>query len=404
MVGKHLPATRATAGPTAADAGASGRRPDLDWLRVLAVLLLVPFHAALIFLPDPALVAYVKDSQPSAALTPLVDFLSRWQLEVLFFIAGAASWHALAKRSAATYLLERLRRLLIPFLVGLLTLVPLMVNIRWLGQPGAPSLGQIYARFIARGSDLTGMSGGFTPAHLWFLLYLFVFSLAGLPLFLLLRRPAVQRGLAWLAAAPPAPALLYLWVAPLALARLADLAGLGDKDPLYYFLVVLAGYAIVGQPRLQEAIDRGLWGSLALALAATLAPRAPQVARLLAQPGAELAAPLLFKLSQWAWLLAILGAGHRWLSHAGGALPYLSEAAMPFYLLHLPVLTLVALFVTRMGAAALAEYAVVVVVSSLITLALYELVVRRVGLLRLCFGMRPLPTPRLPTKARPSWR
>lgn len=54
------------------------RRSDLDWLRVIAVLLLVPFHAALIFLPDPALVAYVKDSQPSAALAPLVDFLSRW--------------------------------------------------------------------------------------------------------------------------------------------------------------------------------------------------------------------------------------------------------------------------------------------------------------------------------------
>jgi glucans biosynthesis protein C len=163
-----------------------------------------------------------------------VDFLSRWQLEVLFFVAGAASWHALGRRSAGQYLAERAMRLLVPFLVGTLIIVPLMLNIRWLGQPDAPSLGAIYARFFAPGSDLTGMTGGFTPAHLWFLLYLFVFSLAGLPLLLLLRWPLAQRGLARLAGAPGVMALLYLGFIPLTLARLLDLVGLGDKDPLYY--------------------------------------------------------------------------------------------------------------------------------------------------------------------------
>ena len=37
------------------------RRYDLDWLRVLGVLLLVPFHVALIFVLDPYTIMYIKD-------------------------------------------------------------------------------------------------------------------------------------------------------------------------------------------------------------------------------------------------------------------------------------------------------------------------------------------------------
>jgi hypothetical protein len=365
------------------------RRVDLDWLRVIAVLLLVPFHAALIFLPDPALVAYVKDGQPSPVLAPLVDLLSRWQLEVLFFVAGAASWYALGARPAGRYLLERLRRLLVPFAFGLVALVPLMVNLRFLVQPSAASLGQIYAHFFARGSDMTGMSGGFTPAHLWFLLYLFVFSLVGLPLFLLLRVAPLQRVLGRLARLPWMVGLLYLGCIPLALARQADLVDLGDKDPLYYFLIVLAGYVLTSQPRVQEAIDRATWVSLGLALAATLAPRAPAVAALLATPGAGFAGLLLFKLSQWAWLLAILGLAHRWLTYDGPLLHDASEAAMPFYILHLPLLTMVALFVVGLSAGVLVKYALVVMLATLATLVVYDLLVKRVGVLRFCFGMKP---------------
>lgn len=367
------------------------RRTDLDWLRVIAVLLLVPFHAALIFLPDPTLVAYVKDSRPTAVLAPLVDFLSRWQLEVLFFVAGAASWYALGSRTAGQYLTERVRRLLIPFVFGIVTLIPLMVNLRYLGGPQAASVGQIYARFFARGSDLTGMTGGFTPAHLWFLLYLFSFSLIGLPLFRLLRIAPIQRGLERLAGMPGVIWLLYLGCIPPALARQADLVGLHDKDPLYYFLIMLAGYVLTSRPRFQEAIDRATWVSVALALAATFAPKVPAGNALLAASQTGFAGMLLFKLSQWAWLLAILGVAHRRMIGDGPVLRYASEAAMPFYMLHLPLVTLVGLFAVQLNAGILTKYILVVAGATLATLAVYDLGVKRVGVLRFCFGMKPRP-------------
>lgn len=389
---QHRPAS--ASGATEQPAGSRvtpARRADLDWLRVLAVLLLVPFHAALIFLPDPGLVAYVKNSEPGSFLAPLVDVLSRWQLEVLFFIAGAASWFALARRSIGSYLIERVRRLLVPFLFGLFTLIPFMLNVHWLGQAGAPSLAEIYARFFTLNrQDMTGMSGSFTPAHLWFILYLFVFSLVALPIFLLFRLPAIQRALSWLSGVPGIIALVYLFFIPLAYARSADLLGLGDKAPLYYLLVCLSGYVLTSQARFQQAITRSLWLSLALALAATVIPQAFPLGALFSEPAAQLMGGLLFKLSQWTWLLAILGAGYRWLNHDGPGLRYATEAAYPFYILHLPVATLIAALVIQLQIGVAAKYALVVVATTLATLAIYDLVIKHVSPLRFCFGMKPL--------------
>jgi glucan biosynthesis protein C len=382
----------AGAGEEAARRGAVPlRRWDLDWLRVLAVLLLVPFHSALVFMPDPGLVAYVKDSAPSAGLAAqgmglMKGFMDRWLLELLFFIAGAASWFALGSRSGGVFLVERIKRLLLPFLFGLVALVPLMIAVRWLGQPDAPSLGQIYARFFTEGpTDLTGMDGHLTPAHLWFIFYLFLFSLLGLPVLLLARTRPSQRALSWLSSLR---GVVYLGFVPLALARMANLLGMGDKDPLYYFLVFLAGYALTSQPRFQAFIACHLWLSVALALAATLSTQMGPLAAP-SGPTAQLARNLLYKASQWTWVLAILAAGRRWLNHDSPLLHYANEAAYPFYILHLPVDTLVAYFVVRLNAGVGLKFVLLVIATTALTLAIYDLVVKRVGVLRFLFGLKP---------------
>ncbi len=365
------------------------RRPDLDWVRVLCVLLLVPVHSANIFNPDPVIVAYVKDSAQIDFLVQLKDlFFSRWRLETLFLIAGAVSWHALARRSSWQYLSERFTRLMIPFLLSLLVLLPLMVNVRWIGDPNAPSIPDMYARFFTqKATDLTGMDGHFTPSHLWFVLYLFLFSLVGLPLFQLLRRPPCQRVLAWLTSWS---GTIYLFVVPLTLGRAANLFGLGDKDPLYYFLIFVFGYAVISQPRFQETTDRYLPLSVALAVAATLTPLVLFPGHPVPGTTAELSSLWLFRLSQWTWVLAALGAGHRWLNNNSPLLRYASEAIYPVYILHLPVATLVAYYVIQLDVSPAAKYTLIVLAAIGLTFAIYELAVKRVNVLRFCFGMKRL--------------
>jgi peptidoglycan/LPS O-acetylase OafA/YrhL len=363
------------------------RRPDLDWLRVLAVLLLVPVHGANIFNQDPVIVAYVKDTTQLDLLIQAKDlFFSRWRLETLFLIAGGVSWYALAKRSGGQYVVERGKRLLLPFLFSLVVIFPVMVNAAGLGRPGAPTVEAMYQRFfLDEPTDLTGMDGHFTPSHLWFVLFLFLFSLLGVPLLLLLRRGSAQRAVDW---ALRWPITIYLFVVPLTLVRQADLLGLDDKDPLYFFLIFTFGYVTISQPRFQAAVDRYLPVSVALALTVTVVsvlyfPRHPA-------PGTtdELAVLWLFRTSQWAWVLAALGAGHRWLYRDGPVLRYASQAVYPFYILHLPLATLIAYFVVRTSLPPGLKYTIIVVAAIALSLALYELAVRRVNVLRVCFGLR----------------
>src|SRR6185369_10601200 len=103
------------------------RRYDLDWLRVLGVLLLIPFHVALIFVLEPYTIMYIKDVVNSRALADLTGFIHMWHMPMLFMISGAATYYALGFRSVGEYIRERFLRLFVPLIFGLLTYVPFTI-------------------------------------------------------------------------------------------------------------------------------------------------------------------------------------------------------------------------------------------------------------------------------------
>jgi len=100
---------------------------------------------------------------------------------------------------------------------------------------------------------------------------------------------------------------------------------------------------------------------------------------------------LLFRLSQWTWVLTILGAGHRWLNREGSTLRYLAEAAYPFYIIHLPVMKLVTYFAIQPDTVVAVKYLLIVAATTLVSLGLYDVIVKRVGVLRFLFGMKAAP-------------
>ncbi len=369
----------------------STRRYDLDWLRIAAVFLLVPFHSALIFSQNPNSIVYIKDWMNSAALIALAGFLNLWHMPLLFVIAGASTWFALAKRQASQYMAERVRRLLIPAIFGMLTLVPVMTYLHYLIQPVRPSFWSHYLGYFRINlNDMSGVNGGWTPAHLWFILFLFLFSWVGLSVFIPLRKNASSAFLAWFGRFfSRRGGLLWLFFPLLLTAAVPILA---DKNPLNYFLWFFLGFLLVSDERIQAAIDRDLGLYAALSLLATAgyfwflgisAFSAPGFSPLWILSG------MLFWFGRWVWVLAILGAGHRWLNAPAPALAYCAEAAFPFYILHLPINTLVGMWVIRLALPVAAKYALIVLLASLASLLVYELLVRRVGFLRFLLGVKP---------------
>ena len=362
----------------------SERRYDLDWLRVLGVLLLVPFHVALIFVLQPYTIMYIRDVVNSPTLSVITGFIHMWHMPMLFMISGAATYFALGVRSAGEYIHERFMRLLVPLVFGLLTFVPLTIYIQ---HSKVLSLQQGYLGFFHIDlNQLDGMSGAFTPAHLWFILYLFVFSLVGLPIFQWLRAEKGRRVIERLGTARQVRLSLIVWGIPLTLAAATGI--LGAMNPLYYFLIFFYGFVLASNTRFQQAVDRLTWVMLGYgALAATLNAIAPTESFTAWTPQ-WVALGLIYQMGRWALTLATLGLGHRFLNFTNHVLRYASEAAMPFYLLHMTFSVLTGYFVIQLDAPVAFKYPLIVLIATGLTIVAYELV-RRWNVTRLLFGMKP---------------
>jgi glucans biosynthesis protein C len=363
------------------------RRYDLDALRVLAVLLLIPFHTARVF--DTFDPFYVKNPETSGALSwAVVAFLNPWHMPLLFVLAGAATWLALGHRGAKGYVGERTRRLLVPFLFGLLVVVPpqgfLAGRFRGDEAPVPSFLGD-YWRVEG---DLSGYTGSFTPAHLWFIGFLFVFSLVALPLFVRWRGRRLRTR--WLLVAMPLVLLA---------ANELPAPNDGPQNPFYSLALFAAGYLLLADERAERAVHRH-WRPLLVAAAATMT-----TVLLVWSSGADdawadgslldVGFALFEQVNGWVWVLALLGAGRALLSTPARGLGYASEASFPFYVLHQTVIVAVAYAVVGWDLGLWVKFATVGLASLALTLGLYE-VVRRTRVTRFLFGMRlqrPRPRP-----------
>jgi peptidoglycan/LPS O-acetylase OafA/YrhL len=374
--------------PTAPGRASAVRRHDLDWLRIMAVLLLIPFHSARVF--DVFDAFYVKNGARSGGLSwGVIAFLDPWQMPLLFVLAGAATWLALARRSAGGYVAERAKRLLIPFLFGLLVIVPPQAYLARAFRGRGFSLAD-YWGFRGEVGDYTG---AWTMGHLWFIAYLFVFSLIALPLLVRWRRRPV--GARWL-----------LFAMPILLMIANDLPAPkdGPQNPWYSLLLFVGGFLLFADPRAQLLIHRA-WKPLLVVAATSMT-----TVLLVWHSGADatwvdnslpdVGFSFLEQVNVWIWVLALLAAGHALLDRENRVLRYANEGAYPFYLLHQTVILAVAYVVVRWDLGVWPKYAVVVAVSFMLTLGLYEIAVRRWDATRFLFGMKPRRLALEPTAAR----
>ena len=83
----------------------------------------------------------------------------------------------------------------------------------------------------------------------------------------------------------------------------------------------------------------------------------------------------------------MLGLGNRFLNRANSLLRYANEAAMPFYLLHMTFTVLTGFFVIQIDAPVVVKYPLIVLITTVSTLLVYELV-RRWKVTRWLLGMK----------------
>jgi surface polysaccharide O-acyltransferase-like enzyme len=87
-------------------------------------------------------------------------------------------------------------------------------------------------------------------------------------------------------------------------------------------------------------------------------------------------------------MIAILGLAGRFLNFNNRFLGYASEAVLPFYILHMTIIYLVGFLVIQWTVGIAIKYIIIAFASFIITVFVYEFLVRRINILRILFGMK----------------
>jgi len=382
----------------------SARLHYLDWLRVLAILMVFLFHAVHPFdFGD----WQVKNVDQSEILTIILLLLSIWGMPFFFMVAGAGSWFALQKRTGRQYVRERFYRLLIPFIVGTILFSPIEYYIENTNkiQRGVQTSFQGFFSVFATFKPLLLHFPGFSTRwmgygyHLWFLGFLFCFALITLPFFLWLKKKPGLNFLSWMAKLCEQRGGLLLTIILFAAIKmlLVPLFPLEHDwaDFIFQMGFFALGYILFADERFVTAIRRDWWILLTVPTIIVLGLLGMYLAGIPVLSWSETPGiPQFYLLQIFVSIIAVcysltmLFVGMRLLDFSNTWLRYGQEAALPFFVLHQPVIIVIAFFVVQWNADILVKLPVVVLSSFVVTTGLYELIVRRINLLRLVFGMK----------------
>ncbi|MFC4765743.1 acyltransferase family protein [Dyella koreensis] len=385
------------------------RRHDIDALRVLAFGLLILYHAAMLYVaPVSDWGFHLKSSHLAEWLQYPMLFLNRWRMELLFLISGLAMHFLRGKTGLPRLAWKRTARLLLPLVFGMLVVIPIQPYVQGLAEHGIePGFLAFLPHYWTHGYRDYGL----TWNHLWYLPYLWLYTMGllallpvlesapgkrfcarirqlhGIPLLLLPALPLFVIGFLLRHRFPETHALVGDWYAH-ALYATCFIYGylLGTDTGLWRELARLRGLSLplaLGCFALYLFLDKFAGDLLG---GSSLTPAHMLIAKALIDS--------LRYLYCWTAIAAVLGWGHVLLNRPFRWLPYAREAVYPWYVLHQSLLLLVAWWVVRLHLGPVLEPLLVVLGTIGGCALLHEYVIRRTHWLRPLFGLDASPNSR----------
>jgi glucans biosynthesis protein C len=367
----------------------SQRRHDLDWLRVLVFGLLILYHIGMFFVPW---TWHIENNKLSNSLTWPMWFINQWRLPLLFIISGMGTRFALSKRNGNEYLTERTKRLVIPLLFGMLVIVAPQVYVeRMVESSEYSSFWEFYPHYF----NGVYPDGNFSWHHLWFLPYLFVYSVILAPVFLWIRNHSGNRmmalftkllnvrfGLLWLALPLILIEIMLKPHFPVRHNLLGDWYAFS-----YYLFLFLYGYLCISAGRMfwdsisrkkRNALMTGIITFIIMALMRESAVWIPVTEDLFA---------VIRIINLGAWCIVIFGYGAEWLNRPGQILTYCNQAVYPFYIVHQTITVFAAWYIMDLEWGIHLKFLYLTVITFSGSWVMFELV-KRNSITRVLFGLK----------------
>ena len=353
----------------------------LDWLRVIAIFVLLFFHTGMLFV---GWGWHLQNAETIPALELPMDLAHRLRMPLLFVIAGAGMWFALKRRSGAAFIGERTWRLLVPAIVGMFLIVPPQVFLERVydGDWSGGYLAFMWQRVF---QFKPYPAGDFSWHHLWFIIYLYVYVLLLVPLMLWWRGARRELKPGW---------WLYALALPLGINEALLKPIFPETHNLihdwyifnHYLLLTIYGFVLASMPGVWDWFARKRHWSLAIGVAVVTGLIALFETGMVHR---DTAADSVFaNIFTWLCLMAFLGYGRQHLSFGNRLLSWARDASYPVYILHQTVIIMIAFKVIQQPWSPWTKYWVVLGATLITCVLLYEFVLRRFAITRAAFGIK----------------
>ncbi|WP_236675835.1 acyltransferase family protein [Chryseolinea lacunae] len=342
------------------------RRYDIDWLRVIAIGLLLVYHVAIGFQPWGVMIGFITNGESWSSLWLPMTMLNIWRIPFLFFVSGMGVYFSMQRRSWKELMVERSLRILVPYIFGMVCIFPISVIIL-----------QAYYHWDLHYAANAG--------HLWFLGNIFVYAVLLTPLFYSLQKNLNGKFVTGLKKMLSSP----LGLTPVVILFVGEVLVI---KPMPYELYAMTWHGFVlGLLAFVCGFCFSLcgesfwhmlraWRWLFLVLALVLF-----VVRIFVfgfkTPG------FLLAVESNVWIFSVLAFGSKNLNRSSKALSYLSEAAYPVYILHMIFLFLGSWLIFPLTWVAPLKFVVVLVFTFAGCFGTFE-IIRRVVFLRPLFGLK----------------
>lgn len=342
------------------------RRYDIDWLRVIAIGLLLIYHVAIGFQPWGMMIGFITTQEPWMALWIPMAALNVWRIPLLFFVSGMGVYFAMQQRDWKELMKERTLRIWLPFVFGMFAIVPIHILI-WRSYYNMP------------------VTYTFDPGHLWFLgnimAYVFVLS----PVLFYLKNNEDGRVVTMIRKLFSNPlGLLFVIAAFIAEAMIIkpvpyELYAMTWHGFFLGLLAFVIGFCFVLSGKgFWDMIQKWRWLLITLALTGY---GFRQFYLGMATPSYMLVA------ESQCWIFAVLAFGSKYLNRPGKALTYLSQAAYPVYILHMIFLFLGSYLIFPLEMPVHLKFVLVLLFTVAGCFLSFELI-KRIKYLRPLFGLK----------------
>ncbi len=380
------------------------RQTYLDWLRILSIAGVLFFHSAMPYARD--MDWHIKNHETSDLMMESNLFLHLFRMPLLFFISGTVSFYMMQRRSTLSFVALRCRRLFIPLMLGMFIIVPPQIYMERLNNGFKGSYWEFYKTVF---NFIPYPKGSFSWHHLWFITYLLIYDLLFAPMFAWLISPKSDRFKEWLALLANGK-----WIYVLMMPGIVWFALLAKKLPetndlihdgcyfVYWLLFLLAGFFCILQPKLMDSLERNRRVALTIGFLSLMTWETMRWNGI--EPGNTgwhfngaifyYCFTALRAIIAWAWVLAMVGYGKRYLNRPHRSLNYLNQAVYPFYILHQTVIVLIVYYIVQVpNESILSKYIYTVGIAFFVTVLTYHLLIKPYTAMRFLFGMKPLDKP-----------